>query len=221
MRLVRWVAWGAARVQDWCTCAMTHSCLPWIIHIRHDSFICTMPHLCVTWLRLVRWAVSCAKVLYTCVYVYGVAAISRLLKIMGLFCRLSGFYRALLQKKTYNLKEPTNCSHPISIMYRRVWIDDMRVCVCVCVCVCEWEVIYEDRYIHIYIHLYTHIIYIYIYRKDGLYLVYTLCIRTYVYIYTNIIRARGGGLGSRPKKIYGERLGDGVEYHLMSPTPRC
>ena len=29
-----------------------------------------------------------------------------------------------------------------------------------------------------------------------------------------------GGLGLRPKKIYGERLGDGVEYHLMSPTPR-
>jgi len=31
---------------------------------------------------------------------------------------------------------------------------------------------------------------------------------------------RGGGLGSRPKKWYGERLGDGVEYHLMKPTPR-
>jgi len=31
---------------------------------------------------------------------------------------------------------------------------------------------------------------------------------------------RGGGLGSRPKKMHGERLGDGVEYHLMSPTPR-
>jgi len=31
---------------------------------------------------------------------------------------------------------------------------------------------------------------------------------------------RGGGLGSRPKKMYGERLGDGVEDHLMSPTPR-
>ena len=30
---------------------------------------------------------------------------------------------------------------------------------------------------------------------------------------------RGGGLGSRPKKMYGERLGDGVEYHLMKPTP--
>jgi len=31
---------------------------------------------------------------------------------------------------------------------------------------------------------------------------------------------RSGGLGSRPKKMYGERLGDGVEYHLMKPTPR-
>ena len=31
---------------------------------------------------------------------------------------------------------------------------------------------------------------------------------------------RGGGLGSRPKKMYGKRLGDGVEYHLISPTPR-
>jgi len=33
-------------------------------------------------------------------------------------------------------------------------------------------------------------------------------------------RRRGGGLESRPKKMYGERLEDGVEYHLMSPTPR-
>ena len=31
---------------------------------------------------------------------------------------------------------------------------------------------------------------------------------------------RGAELGSRPKKMYGERLGDGVEYHLMSTTPR-
>ena len=34
------------------------------------------------------------------------------------------------------------------------------------------------------------------------------------------VQARGGGLGSRPKKMYGERLGNGVQYHLMSPTPR-
>jgi len=62
----------------------------------------------------------------------------------------------------------------------------------------------------------------------------------YVYVYVYIIQTRrdarlhanlatvetfnrpgvrGGGLGSRPKKMYGERLGDGVEYHLLSPTP--
>ena len=34
------------------------------------------------------------------------------------------------------------------------------------------------------------------------------------------VKRRGGGLGSRPKKMYGERLGDGVELHLMKPTPR-
>jgi len=44
---------------------------------------------------------------------------------------------------------------------------------------------------------------------------YLYCLRL-----SYVIR-RGGGLGSRPKKMYGERLGDGVEYHLMSPTPRC
>ena len=37
----------------------------------------------------------------------------------------------------------------------------------------------------------------------------------------NTSRAIGGGLGSRPKKMYVERLGDGVEYHLMRTTPRC
>ena len=34
------------------------------------------------------------------------------------------------------------------------------------------------------------------------------------------LSSRGGGLGSRPKKMYWERLGDGVEYHSMKPTPR-
>ena len=56
---------------------------------------------------------------------------------------------------------------------------------------------------------------------------YTYIKGTYIYKKTRIYMSnesytlgRGGGLGSRPKKMYGERLGDGVEYHLMSPTPR-
>jgi len=43
---------------------------------------------------------------------------------------------------------------------------------------------------------------------------------TYTPFQQRYVMWRGGGLGSRPKKMYWERLGDGVEYHLMSPTPR-
>jgi len=39
-------------------------------------------------------------------------------------------------------------------------------------------------------------------------------------VFPLLVSGRGAGLGSRPKKMYGERLGDGVEYHLMKPTPR-
>jgi len=45
---------------------------------------------------------------------YGVATISRLLKIIGLFCRISSLLQGSFAKETYNLKEPTNGSHPIT-----------------------------------------------------------------------------------------------------------
>ena len=56
------------------------------------------------------------------------------------------------------------------------------------------------------------------------YLVQPIAFGVSFIVFSNLKRigllSRGGGLGSRPKKMYGERLGDGVEYHLMSPTPR-
>jgi len=45
---------------------------------------------------------------------YGVATISRLLKIIGLFCRTS-LLLGSFAKETYNFKERTNRSHPIVI----------------------------------------------------------------------------------------------------------
>ena len=36
---------------------------------------------------------------------------------------------------------------------------------------------------------------------------------------STICLAERWGLGSRPKKMYGERLGDGVEYHLIALRP--
>jgi len=42
------------------------------------------------------------------------ALISRLLKIIGLFCRISSVLLGSFAKETCVFKEPTNCSHPIT-----------------------------------------------------------------------------------------------------------
>jgi len=44
---------------------------------------------------------------------YGVATIGRLLKMIGLFCRILSLLLVSFAKETYHLKEPTNRSHPI------------------------------------------------------------------------------------------------------------
>jgi len=43
---------------------------------------------------------------------YGVASISRLLKIIGVFCNRSILLQGSFAKETYNFKEPTHRSHP-------------------------------------------------------------------------------------------------------------
>jgi len=47
-------------------------------------------------------------------YTYGGASISRLLKSIGLFCRISSVLQGSFAKETYNFKEPTHRSHPIA-----------------------------------------------------------------------------------------------------------
>jgi len=44
---------------------------------------------------------------------YGVPTISRLRKIVGLFCKRALWKKLYSAKETYNLKKPTNRSHPI------------------------------------------------------------------------------------------------------------
>jgi len=44
---------------------------------------------------------------------YGVATISRLLKITRLFCRISSLLQVFLAKETYDFKKPTSRIHPI------------------------------------------------------------------------------------------------------------
>jgi len=60
-------------------------------------------------------ALQCAVSCSVCVYVpYGVATISRLLTIIGIFCRISSLLQGSSAKETCNFKEPTNLSHRIS-----------------------------------------------------------------------------------------------------------
>ena len=62
--------------------------------------------------------------------VYGVATISRLLKIIGLFCRISSLFYGSFAKETYNFNEPTNRSHPTSrMLYPLMSVcTEMQVC---------------------------------------------------------------------------------------------
>ena len=47
-------------------------------------------------------------------HTYGVASVSRINQIIGLFCKGALQKRLYSAKETYNFKEPTNRSHPIA-----------------------------------------------------------------------------------------------------------
>jgi len=58
-------------------------------------------------------SVTCILTHTHCHSHYGVASISRLLKIIRLFCKRDLQKRLYSAEETYNFKEPTNRSHPI------------------------------------------------------------------------------------------------------------
>jgi len=68
----------------------------------------------------------------------GVALVSRIDKIMSLFCKRALQKRRYSAKETYNFIDPTDRSHPIlyTIRLGRLQHCLIRVFVCVCMCVC-------------------------------------------------------------------------------------
>jgi len=56
---------------------------------------------------------QCAAVCCTHHKQYGVATISRIDKMIGLFCRISSLLKGFLAKETFNFIDPTDLSHPI------------------------------------------------------------------------------------------------------------
>jgi len=88
-------------------CDMAHSnaafiCVTCLIHAECTRRSMTLQHA----------ATHCNTLQHTATR-YGMASISRLLNIIGLFGKRDLYNRRYSAKETYNFKEPTNRSHPI------------------------------------------------------------------------------------------------------------
>jgi len=80
---------------------------------------------------------------------YGVATISRLLKIIGLFCKRALLKRLYSAKETQDFKEPTNRSHPIRVPHVCVSSCASASCVCFYMCVCLPTLCVRERYVDV------------------------------------------------------------------------
>jgi len=117
-----------------CTC----TCKYLYIHIHPCLYLYTQ----VSWQWQEEKMVHCSELLlqtlhvYIYTYTHGVATISRLLKIIGLFCKRALQKRPIFSKDTCNFKEPTNRSRPMWI-YLHAFVN---TCI----------------YMYIHVYIYTH-----------------------------------------------------------------
>jgi len=123
-------------------------------------------------------------------WLYGVASISRLLKMIGLFYKRALWKRLYFAKETYNFKEPTNRSHPIvmSIVYSDGYYIYSRCTICNrCTCTIIYIVCgICGTLVYLYTYTYTHDIQYAIGVKSyTLYVEYV--VHSYTYIYTHIL----------------------------------
>ena len=85
-------------------CGAVHS-VCWLHH--------AAPH-CNTLQHTPRYNQQCT------VIIYGVATVSRIDQIIGLFCRIASLLYVSFAKETYNFIDPTNCSHHSCLL--RNWL---------------------------------------------------------------------------------------------------
>jgi len=103
------------------TCTHVYLCIYMYVfcatinHLRHTQS-CVICAMCTCYVYIYMCALyTCTCIhIYLCIYMYkycaacsyGVATISRLFKIIGLFCRISSLLYVSFAKESYNFKEP-------------------------------------------------------------------------------------------------------------------
>jgi len=91
----------------------THSFSHSLILSFSHSLILSFSHSLIPSERMLYLVSTHERMFFRCISRYGVATISRLLQITGLFCKRARRKRLHSTKETYNFKEPTNRSHPM------------------------------------------------------------------------------------------------------------
>jgi len=115
--------------------------------------------------------ISCDHVTHVCDESHltsGVASVSRINKIIGLFCKRALQKRRYSAKETYDFIDPTDRSHPICVLHicdMTHYICVSHVCVHVCrdVCMCDVTCAYATSHVtraHIHPHQYI------LYKRD-------------------------------------------------------
>ena len=139
-----------------CTSMSGGSCVYVVVRVHMYMYvyiIIYMPNLLCTCVRRCAWS-----------YLYGVATVSRIDKITGLFCSILSLLSILLTKATpyvfvcgyiYMPNLICTCAHRGACSYIYVYIC-LCICICICICMYMYEYVSICMYINIYIYMYTY-----------------------------------------------------------------
>ena len=111
---------------------------------------------------------------------YGVATISRRLKVIGLFCRILSITQGSFAKETYNFEEPTNRDHPIRAKHTRVRMHTRSH-------TCTYTCTRTHRHTRTHIHTHTHYYLTFTTAKIALRQIYTIThTRTHTHTHSHL-----------------------------------
>jgi len=119
------------------------SCHIWMSHVTYGWVMSHMKESCHIWVSHATY-----EEVMTHIKKCRVATISRLLRIIGLFCKRALSKRRYSAKETYNFKEPTNRSHPIEVAQFQLWV--ATLCEGVISHVWKTHIIGKDETCHIW-----------------------------------------------------------------------